>query len=291
MTSDACHLNAVAYFGPRPPIDTMDWEPDSKGHGYQYPDSATSQTSNPLPRLARSNEGKLQYTALPFRDSIRLLQIEPGAGAAPIVCSLQLARLNISNGGTFDALSYSWGSASDGKLDILCDGEVRSVQCNLRDALQQIRLPNQSRQIWVDAICIDQSNDPERAQQVQLMSSIYSTARNVIVWLGKDGNRQSQDAFSVLCSVIKDWQYGKEGIEMPYYSLHMQSSSPSKNYGRFAVPGPNSASWPSVSALFDCTWFWRLWVSFLTRNAPTLVFSVKFWSQFFSIVNADSRSS
>jgi hypothetical protein len=125
----------------------MDWEPERKDLGSQYPDP--SQTLTPLPYLARARAVKPQYASLPFRDSIRLLQIEPGAGASPIVCSLQLSRLSMSEVATFDALSYSWGLASDEKLEIICDGIVRSVQYNLHDALQQIRLPNQPRQIWV----------------------------------------------------------------------------------------------------------------------------------------------
>jgi hypothetical protein len=40
------------------------------------------------------------------------------------------------------------------------------------------------RTIWVDAICIDQSNPDERSQQVQLMGQIYRNAQRVLVWLG-----------------------------------------------------------------------------------------------------------
>jgi hypothetical protein len=40
--------------------------------------------------------------------------------------------------------------------------------------------------LWVDALCIDQRNLKERASQVILMRDIYSSAKRVIVWLGKD---------------------------------------------------------------------------------------------------------
>ena len=40
--------------------------------------------------------------------------------------------------------------------------------------------------VWIDAICVDQNKIPERNQQVQLMSEIYSNAGGVYVWLGED---------------------------------------------------------------------------------------------------------
>ena len=38
--------------------------------------------------------------------------------------------------------------------------------------------------LWIDAICIDQTNIPERNQQVNRMSRIYSAAKQIWVWLG-----------------------------------------------------------------------------------------------------------
>jgi Heterokaryon incompatibility protein (HET)/Ankyrin repeats (3 copies) len=38
--------------------------------------------------------------------------------------------------------------------------------------------------IWIDAICIDQSNDDGRGHQVRLMRKIYEAAQCVSIWLG-----------------------------------------------------------------------------------------------------------
>ena len=38
--------------------------------------------------------------------------------------------------------------------------------------------------LWVDAICIDQTNDAERSSQVWLMDQTYRDAVCVSVWLG-----------------------------------------------------------------------------------------------------------
>ena len=41
------------------------------------------------------------------------------------------------------------------------------------------------RYVWIDAICIDQSNIDERSSQVALMSDIYQSAESVRVWFGR----------------------------------------------------------------------------------------------------------
>jgi hypothetical protein len=40
------------------------------------------------------------------------------------------------------------------------------------------------RLFWIDAICIDQSSNPERSHQVAMMRQIYAHAALVVVWLG-----------------------------------------------------------------------------------------------------------
>jgi hypothetical protein len=54
--------------------------------------------------------------------------------------------------------------------------------------------------IWVDAICVDQGNIPERNSQVRLMGSTFSQAECVLSWLGaenEDGipNEEAESAF------------------------------------------------------------------------------------------------
>ena len=38
--------------------------------------------------------------------------------------------------------------------------------------------------VWADAVCIDQSNFKERAEQVTLMGKIYSRAASVVIYTG-----------------------------------------------------------------------------------------------------------
>jgi hypothetical protein len=54
---------------------------------------------------------------------------------------------------------------------------------NLDTVLRHLRLPNRVRILWIDVICINQS---ERMQQVQTMGFIYSRAHKVVIWLSPD---------------------------------------------------------------------------------------------------------
>lgn len=57
------------------------------------------------------------------------------------------------------------------------------VTRNCAEALRVLRLQDNVRVVWVDAICINQKNSVERTAQVRIMDSIYSKAASVIVFL------------------------------------------------------------------------------------------------------------
>ena len=57
---------------------------------------------------------------------------------------------------------------------------------NLAEALQYLRYENRPCVLWIDAICVDQNNIPERGHQVVRMAAIYPQASRVVVWLGPE---------------------------------------------------------------------------------------------------------
>ena len=100
---------------------------------------------------------------------------------------------------SFFALSYVWGHFSAPAHRIRCRAadstlyEYIPITDNCRDALVQIRhsygrgwYPSSKTRIWVDAICINQRDDEEKAYQIPLMEDIYGSANQVLIWLGKD---------------------------------------------------------------------------------------------------------
>jgi hypothetical protein len=93
----------------------------------------------------------------------------------------------------YEALSYAWGAPEPKtliKLNSVAFGVSRNLYLALKHLLQtelllfrKLDLP--THRLWIDAICIDQSNLEERSRQVSLMSPIYKRAMNVVIWLGE----------------------------------------------------------------------------------------------------------
>lgn len=117
--------------------------------------------------------------------NIRLLRLVPLDKSAFIQCQLFDYRLpeTFERECLYEALSYAWGSIEK-PHKISVDGYDLCVTENLYKALSHLRTPQVERILWIDAICIDQNNNEERAEQVQLMAKVYCKASRVIVWLG-----------------------------------------------------------------------------------------------------------
>jgi hypothetical protein len=112
--------------------------------------------------------------------TIRVLTINPG-DANLISCSLSNVQLN--NNPSYKALSYVWGDKHCTKT-IMIDGKSFPVRPNLWAFLDRFqRYHGTTACIWIDAICVNQDDIPERNDQVLLMSKIYTQAAAVYSWL------------------------------------------------------------------------------------------------------------
>ncbi|OQV06843.1 hypothetical protein CLAIMM_11361 [Cladophialophora immunda] len=122
------------------------------------------------------------------RKEIRLVQLVPGAPVLPglerimpLECTLE--HFAFDQCPEYRALSYAWGH-EDRSMPIIVDGNSVLVTTNLLYALLQFRSKDIRSWLWIDMICIDQSNDVEKSEQVQRMRSIYQNAKEVTAWLG-----------------------------------------------------------------------------------------------------------
>ena len=95
-------------------------------------------------------------------------------------CQLDTVRLD----SRFFCLSYTWGSAKP-RRQIQVDDHRFYVRRNLWKLLHIVRQRGEIQPLWIDAICVNQSNVKERNQQVSMMGDIYRNAEEVIVWLGE----------------------------------------------------------------------------------------------------------
>lgn len=97
-------------------------------------------------------------------------------------------------------LSYMWGSEEDQKT-VLIDGRLFRVRDNLWRFLNRARLTGITRPIWIDAICIDQTNVYMRNHWVQQMGRIFREAAEVLVWLG-DGDKDLEFVVGVIDDIV-----------------------------------------------------------------------------------------
>jgi hypothetical protein len=132
------------------------------------------------------------YRSLPLHHNskhIRLLAIHaptnPDNDSEPVLATIFVADLDDSP--SFSALSYTWGPpalATESKTIRCCDTDIR-ITDNCYAAIVDLRRKLSTFMIWIDAICINQRDDVEKAHQISLMKDIYPRAQPVYVWLGE----------------------------------------------------------------------------------------------------------
>ena len=154
---------------------------------------ATSSVEEPLAALTVEDASSLavyEYQPLPKDETaFRSLRLEPGHFDQDVI--IELTTILIAgiepDASPYEALSYTWGSPKDPKRIYIQNGlelSTLSVTRNCEEALRYLRREDGSVDLWVDAVCINQQDQEERAQQVSIMRSIYSKGSKVIVWLG-----------------------------------------------------------------------------------------------------------
>ena len=134
-----------------------------------------------------SSPTEYNYAPLQGLHSVRLLTLHPAASyGTPIHISLREVSLDVSV--EFAALSYTWttegGDCSLSK-QVECDGAIIKITANCEAALRRIRQVEKSFDFWIDAICINQSDDDEKSLQVPQMRQIYKKALWVALWIGE----------------------------------------------------------------------------------------------------------
>ncbi|KAI7780576.1 HET-domain-containing [Diaporthe eres] len=145
----------------------------------------------------------------------------------------------------YEALSWCWGKDVAQYVVLIIERnskhEEKTYKLRVREqlalALKYLRHRDTVRTLWIDAICIDQDNPGERNHQVQMMSRIYTRAREVCVWLG-DGDSSSKIAIDFITNEIMELR-------------NFDTLSHDKQY---------TDKWKALMMLMQREWFSRRWV-------------------------------
>ncbi|EFQ25166.1 heterokaryon incompatibility protein [Colletotrichum graminicola] len=202
---------------------------------------------------------------------IRILALQGGCGDSPI--HVRLREANVDSLPSFAALSYVWGDPSQ-QQQIRVSGHEVFVTKNLFDALRHFRLPDQELMLWADALCINQGDLEERADQVQLMREIYSRAATVLVWLGLDGDEgQAARAIPLMESIHQACEDRARARGVALLAMAHFTPATERLEGLAGVsipdiaavaeragrPGPDPEGWAAIRWVLSRPWFTRVW--------------------------------
>ncbi|KAL8935792.1 MAG: hypothetical protein Q9211_004508 [Gyalolechia sp. 1 TL-2023] len=240
-------------------------------------DRQPTRSSLPNTMVTEAAPGDFVYQPITNAQDMRIVQLAPGAFGQEINCTLHVCSVefeypvdptkqidgtkaltfltptfhavSVATGEPiwYTALSYVWGDPSLVR-SILCNGKPFRTTKNLYTALQYLRRTDSVVNLWIDQICINQTDLEEKAQQVILMSKIYQRAWSTIVWLGEEADNSTK-AHETLVAVKIALQY------------HTAEEAPSmEDLGRLDLPSPSSQAWQDLSKLMSRPWFRRLWI-------------------------------
>lgn len=132
---------------------------------------------------------------------------------------------------TYEAVSYAWGNTTQSH-SLQINGQYQlPITETLATALPYLTKPCSTGYLWIDQICINQSDLQERGQQVSLMGEIYSGALRVLVWTGS---------------------------EIKGFSVAMSRSSKLNERSRYKSLSKRHRK--AIDGLFGQSWFRRGWV-------------------------------
>ncbi|KAK3688681.1 heterokaryon incompatibility protein-domain-containing protein [Podospora appendiculata] len=223
---------------------------------------------------------------------LEILPAESDRDEDPIACRLTHAFFSAPP--DFSALSYVWGDASVTE-SITVDGEPFQATVNLVCALRHLRRRYQEgfaasgniaipTRLWIDAICINQSDIPEKNVQVALMGQLYRAATTVLSWLGFRDGGNGELALASLRAIndagvelidrprLESIVAGRTGTEADDQDLVSNFVSESRfrlflrRAGLLRLEGDKHdqglkpVSWDSISALFKLPYWSRMWI-------------------------------
>lgn len=200
-------------------------------------------------RKAVHRSKAFSYRPLDARETeIRVLDVLPGRKGDPLRCEIQHIPLHASNRPQYETISYCWGDLEDlTTAPVVLNGKRLLVPTSSILALQRMRFPDRTRTLWIDALCINQYDKEERAQQVATMGEIYRYSKGNLIHLGED-EPDAEDALLDVRAALDD--LAREVSARPGFDPYKKANRYYSNY-RF----PPSVDYQLLIELYALPWF------------------------------------
>jgi hypothetical protein len=206
------------------------------------------------------------------RNQIRLLTLAPSSNHdADICCCLEAFEPHCSTMPEYEAISYVWGELSP-TFDITINNQPFKVSGNLQTALRYIRDHSAPRKLWIDALCINQSDNAEKHHQICQMDSIYTRASDVLIWLG-----EADESIDKALVLLKELESRIDAAKLDWYLDSYAFSNDDEAQEAIGWHGPvcqDESVHPGMKRLFTNPWFGRMWVvqeASLSRRSPIVL--------------------
>ena len=176
---------------------------------------------------------------------IRILSLAPGTYNDTLQGSFEVESLHYDDI-HYTAFSYTWSGPISERTIQIGQAPLKITE-NLAAALRHFRGPVRPKKIWVDAICINQSDDEEKGFQVALMGDIYRNASRTWVWLGKE----SDDSDAAIDSIVSFRDF-------PDFPEKEETQETQRT--QFRHQNYPEVHWQAVFHLLERPWWRRIWV-------------------------------
>jgi hypothetical protein len=199
-----------------------------------------------------------KHRPLPNSHSIRILRICPSlSSGSPVQCEMLCISLVGGFHPPYAGISYRWDPEGSEQETIYINGRPFQVYSSVYSILKHMRSKLRKQCVWIDSVCINQSDDEEKAKQVLLMRVIYENCSYLVGWLGGSAQRSN---------ILDMDLYSDEGTAVRMItrinaSKYLQNITDHDNISAF-IRSYSLQEWRALERLIANPWFTRVWVSF-----------------------------
>jgi hypothetical protein len=208
--------------------------------------------------------GSYKYEPLnPTKHQIRIFTLLPSRDFDSALQG-RLRVVDLDSSPPYESLSYVWGVDPPLSPILNIDGFSFDISAHLANVLKHIRQPDTKRDLWIDAVCIEQNNNDEKDHQVTMMGHIYRNCVIDLVWLENPPKEKGAGQGGVGTSQILALEQGLEFVESA-----IQRGRTLRDFGGHYLD-PDEHTW--MKAAFATPRLWsRVWIVQELACAPDVL--------------------
>lgn len=179
--------------------------------------------------MSRPNSKKKMFSYIPLhqdQSEVRLVRFSQNDSPSSSLIQLEIRHTSLEDADAIHYAALSYTSRTVDKLEpviVTIDGEYFVIGDNLHVELLQLRKNGVRSWLWVDAICIAQSDAEERTWHAKNMRAIYSCADLLYLWLGP-GCAETDTAMDFMC------RFGPRTLAVGAMDMNMEKCTTVKDY-------------------------------------------------------------